>query len=89
MRAWPHSGFQVSWQRRFERDDRMAIEGLLSYMDRPPVSLRRLTYRWEEGLVHYQGTRLHPRLGIDHQLLPPVDFLALLVGHVLLLISDN
>jgi hypothetical protein len=53
------------------------------------VSLRRLTYRPEEGLVHYQGTRLHPRLGIDHQLLPPVDFLALLVGHVLLLISDN
>ncbi|MEK7746823.1 MAG: hypothetical protein AAB576_09165, partial [Elusimicrobiota bacterium] len=31
-----------------------------------------------------QGTKVHPRLGIDHQLLPPVDFLALLVGHVLL-----
>jgi hypothetical protein len=84
MRAWPHSGFQVSWQRRFEPDDRKAIEGLLSYMDRPPVSLRRLTYRPVEGLVHYQGTKLHPRLGVDHQLLPPLDFLALLVGHVLL-----
>jgi hypothetical protein len=34
--------------------------------------------------VHYQGTKLHPRLGTDHQLLPSVDFLALLVAHVLL-----
>lgn len=52
-------------------------------MDRPPVSLRRLTYL-SNGLVHCQGTKAHPRLGIDHQLLPPVDFLALLASHVLL-----
>ena len=83
MRAWPHSGFQVSWERRIEADDRKGLEGLLAYMDRPPVSLRRLTYL-PDGLVHYQGIRLHPRLGTDHQLLPPTDFLALLVGHVLL-----
>ena len=37
-----------------------------------------------DGLVHYQGTRVHPRLGTDHQLLPAVEFLALLAGHVLL-----
>jgi hypothetical protein len=83
MRAWPHSGFEVSWERRIEANDRKGLEGLLAYMDRPPVSLRRLTYR-PEGLVHYQGTKVHPRLGTDHQLLPPLDFLALLVGHVLL-----
>jgi hypothetical protein len=63
MRAWQHSGFQVNWGRRFAPDDRQAIEGLLGTMDRPPVSLRRLTYRAEEGLVHNQGTKLHPRLG--------------------------
>jgi len=62
----------------------LELEGLLAYMDRPPVSLRRLTYRSEDGVAHYQGTRLNPRLGTDHQLLPPVDFLAQLVGHVLL-----
>jgi hypothetical protein len=83
MRAWPHSGFEVGWERRIEADDRKGLEGLLAYMDRPPVSLRRLTYL-PEGLVHYQGTKVHPRLGTDHQLLPPLDFLALLVGHVLL-----
>ncbi len=83
MRAWPHSGFQVSFERKIERDDRKSLEGLLQYMDRPPISMRRLSYL-PNGLVHYQGTKLHPRLGIDHQLLPAVDFLALLVGHVLL-----
>jgi Transposase zinc-binding domain/Putative transposase len=83
MRAWPHSGFQVDFHRKIEAGERQELEGLLTYMDRPPVSLKRLTYR-SEGLVHYQGTRLHPRLGIDHQLLPPVDFLALLSSHVLL-----
>jgi len=35
-------------------------------------------------MVHYQGTRFHPRLGIDHQLLTTVEFMALLVPHVLL-----
>jgi hypothetical protein len=47
------------------------------------VSLRRLTYR-PDGMVHYQGTRFHPRLGIDHQLLSALEFLALLIPHVLL-----
>ena len=84
MRSWPHSGFAVDFQRKIEADDRKGLEGLLTYMDRPPVSLGRLTYRPEEGLVHYQATKLHPRLGIDHQLLASVEFLALLVGHVCL-----
>ncbi len=35
-------------------------------------------------MVHYQGTRFHPRLGTDHQLLPALDFLALLVPHIAL-----
>ena len=34
--------------------------------------------------MYYQGTRVHPRLGIDHQLLTPVEFLATLVPHILL-----
>jgi len=83
MRAWPHSGFQVNFQRKLERDDRKGLERLLTYMDRPAVSLRRLTYR-DDGKVHYQGTRFHPRLGTDHQLLSPVEFMALVTTHVLL-----
>ena len=83
MRHWPHSGFQADFQRKLQADDRKGLEGLLGYMDRPPVSLRRLTYL-ANGLVHYQGTKAHPRLETDHQLLPAVDFLALLVSHVML-----
>ena len=83
MRAWEHSGFNVDFGRKFDADDRGGLEGLLSYMERAPVSLRRLTYR-SDGMVHYQGTKLHPRLGTDHQLLSPVEFLAHLVHHVLL-----
>ena len=83
MKLWPHSGFHLNWQRRIEAEDRKELEGLLSYMERSPVSLRRLTYRLD-GRVHYQGTKLHPRLGIDHQLVSPVEFLAMLVPHILL-----
>jgi hypothetical protein len=83
MKGWDHSCFNIGWERRIETWDRKGLEGLLSYMERAPVSLRRLTYR-DDGLVHYQGTKLHPRLGRDHQLLPALDFLALLVPHILL-----
>ena len=51
-------------------------------MERAPVSLERLEYR-ADGLVHYRGN-WHPGLGRDHQLLSAIDFLALLVPHVLL-----
>jgi hypothetical protein len=49
----------------------------------PSFGVDFLTYL-PDGLVHYQGTRIHPRLGTDHQLLSAVDFLALLASHVLL-----
>jgi hypothetical protein len=47
------------WRRKIEAEDRAGLEGLLSYMERPVVSLRRLQYG-QDGLVHYQGTKLHP-----------------------------
>jgi hypothetical protein len=81
--SWSHSGFNLNSDRKIEAEDRAGLEGLLCYMERPAVSLRRLTYR-DDGRVHYQGTKLHPRLGIDHQLVTPVEFLAMLVPHVLL-----
>ena len=63
--------------------DRQSLETLLQYIERPPVSLRRLTYR-DDGMVHYQGNRFHPGLGRDHQLVTPVEFLAMLVPHIAL-----
>ena len=81
--SWSHSGFSVGFDRKLEADDRSGLEGLLSYMERPAVSLRRLDYR-RDGRVHYQGSRVHPRLGTDHLLITPLEFLARLVPHVCL-----
>ena len=83
MRSWPHSGFQVDFARKIESEDRNGLQGLLSYMERAPVSLRRLTYLGD-GRVHYQGTKFHPRLNTDHLLLSSVEFLAHLIHHILL-----
>jgi hypothetical protein len=83
FKAWEHSGFSANWERKIAAEDRQGLERLLTYMERPAVSLRRLRYL-DDGMVSYQGSKFHPRLGIDHQLLSPVEFLALLVPHVLL-----
>jgi hypothetical protein len=83
MRRWPHSGFNLNWERKIEAEERAELEGLLSYMERACVSLRRLKYL-PDGRVHYQGTKYHPRLGTDHQLLPALEFLAMLVPHIML-----
>jgi hypothetical protein len=82
VRSWVHSGFNVDSSRRLEPEDRQGLQSLLEYMERAPVSLERLEYR-SDGLVHYRG-HYHPGLGRDHQLLPAVDFLALVVPHVFL-----
>ena len=35
-------------------------------------------------MAHYQGSRFHPEIGHDHQLVTPVEFLAMLVPHTAL-----
>ena len=40
-------------------------------------------------MVHYLGTRFHPALGRDHQLVTPVEFLAILVPHIALRYEVN
>jgi hypothetical protein len=56
------------------------LEAVLQYLERPPVSLERLTYR-ENGVVHYRG-KFNPNLQRDYQLVPGVEFLAMLVPHI-------
>ena len=82
LKGWVHSGFAVNSQRRVAAEDRKGLESLVQYMERAPVSLDRLTYRLD-GLVLYRGN-FHPGLGTDHRLTSGVEFLALLVPHVLL-----
>jgi len=43
LRSWRHSGFAVHSDRRVEAADRSGLESLLEYMERPAVSLDRLS----------------------------------------------
>jgi hypothetical protein len=79
LRSWRHSGFGVDASRRMAQGDRDNLESVLQYIDRPPVSLKRLEYR-DDGRVLYRGNFV-PALGRDHQLCWGAEFLALLVPH--------
>jgi hypothetical protein len=83
LRSWRHSGFAAHSDRRVEKGDRRALESLLEYIERPPVSLKRLRYFPEEDRVLYSG-KFHPSLGKDHQRLSGLEFLAMLIPHVAL-----
>jgi len=82
LRGWVHSGFAVNSDRRVEPEDREGLQSLLEYMERAPVSLERLSYL-PDGRVLHRGN-FHPGLRTDHRLVSGVEFLALLVPHVLL-----
>jgi hypothetical protein len=82
LRNWRHSGFHVSSTRRIQQGQRADLEKLLQYIQRPPLSLERLSYG-SDGMVTYHG-HFHPGLGRDHQLLAGLEFLAMLVPHILL-----
>ncbi len=81
LRSWQHSGFQVGASRRLSEGKRQELEKLLQYMLRPPVALNRLSY--EAGNVTYRGN-FHPSFGRDYQHVSGVEFLAMLVPHILL-----
>ncbi|MFN0060514.1 MAG: transposase zinc-binding domain-containing protein [Planctomycetota bacterium] len=80
IKSWPHSGFRVHAERLIAPGDQEGLESILEYFERPPVSLKNLTYL-DTGMVHYAG-RFHPGLGTDHQLVTGLEFLALLVPHI-------
>jgi hypothetical protein len=83
VRSWRHSGFNVDCSRKIQKGDRSAIESSLQYMERPPVSLKRLKYFREEGRVLYTG-KFIPSLGTDHRLVSGLEFLASLIPHIAL-----
>ena len=83
LKSWEHSGFRVHADRRIAGGQRQELEALLQYFERPPVSLQRLEYQ-DDGRVLYRGTRFHPGIGRDYQLVSGVEFLAMLVAHIAL-----
>jgi hypothetical protein len=55
-----HSGFSLHAGVRVEAQDRAALERLLRYCLRPALSLQRLEYRPQEGLVRYRPAKGRP-----------------------------
>ena len=83
LRTWRNSGFRIHSDRRIAQGDRQELECLLQYFERAPVSLERLKVQ-DDGHVLYKGTRFHPGLRRDHQLVSGLEFLAMLVPHIAL-----
>lgn len=82
MRSWPHSGFRVHAENPIDPNNKKALESILEYMERPPVSLKRLSLL-DTGMVTYEG-KFHPSLNRDHQVVTGLEFLAMLVPHIAL-----
>jgi len=72
MLSWPHSGFALDAGTRIEEGDREALQRLLLYFLRPAVSLKKLTYKPEEGLIRYQVVKTNG--GPSYHEWPAVEF---------------
>jgi len=57
MMSWPHSGFALDAGTRIGEGDRAALQRLLLYFLRPALSLKKLAYKPEEGLIRYQVSK--------------------------------
>ncbi len=72
MMSWPHSGFALDSGTRIVEGDRAGLQRLLLYFLRPAVSLKKLTYKPEEGLVRYQVSKTNG--GPSYHEWPAVEF---------------
>jgi Zn-finger nucleic acid-binding protein len=71
MLTWAHSGFTLDAGTKIESGDRDGLRRLLLYVLRPALSLKKLTYKPEVGLVRYhctkagQGLAIHEWTGVE------------------------
>jgi diadenosine tetraphosphate (Ap4A) HIT family hydrolase len=75
LMARPLGGFSLNGSVRIEAEDRAGLERLLGYVLRPAISVRRLVYRPEEGLVRYWPKKGHDGI-LDVVDFKPAEFMA-------------
>jgi len=79
--SWRHTGFSVHNRVRVEPEDQSAVERLVRYIMRPPISLDRMS--WDgEGEVRYSRKRGHESPGLEErgvETFEPFEFLARLI----------
>lgn len=72
--ARPIGGFSLNGEVRIEAQDRAGLQRLLSYCLRPAISLKRLSYKQDQGLIAYRPVKGPP--GAPEILLfTPIQFL--------------
>ena len=81
MLAWRHGGFTVHNRVRVASADAEGRKSLAGYMLRAPFSLEKTTYDAASGTVVYRS-RLHATFKRNFQLMPGVEWLALLCKHI-------
>jgi hypothetical protein len=80
VRSWNYLGFNVNADRHLAQGNRQALASLLEYMERPPVSMRRLEYRGDRRVLYRDN--FHPSLGRENQLVSGVEVLVMLVPRI-------
>jgi len=82
--SWRHTGFSVHNRVRVEPEDQSAVERLVRYIMRPPISLDRMT--WDgAGEVRYRRKRGHESPGLEErgvETFDPLEFLARVIMHI-------
>lgn len=81
MLLWPHSGFHVHNGVRIEEDDVRGKLQLARYSARAPLSLARMTYDAEEGVVTIASDKSEGPTAGTHRF-EALEFLAKLLAHI-------
>lgn len=81
MLAWRHSGFSVHNGVRVRASDPEGRKKLAQYMLRAPLSLEKMTYLPDTGMVLYRS-HMHKGLKRNYQLMPGAQWLELLCRHI-------
>ena len=79
--AWRHSGFSVHNGVRVPAGDIEGRKKLAQYMLRAPLSLEKMTYLPDAGMVVYRS-HMHKGLKRNFQLMPGAQWLELLCHHI-------
>lgn len=79
--SWAHSGFSVHHDVKVKAKDIEGRQQLARYMVRAPFSLEKTEYKADSGMVVYRS-KMHQSLKRNYQIIPGVQWLALLLQHV-------
>ena len=79
--SWRYTGFSIDNSVYIGSDERDALEGLVQYITRAPVSAGKVIMNGAGDKVIYRS-KLNPRIGRNFQVFEPVEWIAALTCHI-------